>query len=291
MKIAQNIEMLKEYKIYNPANGEEVGAYELMDKEAVNEAVARARKKFHPWSKTSMKERRKILRNAASVLAENAEHYAEVVSRETGKTPLDALMADIYATLDLLKYYSKRSGRFLKPVKTSGNPLLPGRKTYYVFEPKGVVGIISPWNYPFTLLAGPAISAITAGNTVVLKPSSQTTESGLIFKEIMEKAGLPEGVIQVITGNGSVTGEALVENDDIDMIFFTGSSAVGRKINTRAAERLVPAMMELGGKDVAIVTQNANLDRAAHGVLWGGNYKFRPNVYRNGDCSCGPGGL
>ncbi|MCP4682950.1 MAG: aldehyde dehydrogenase family protein, partial [Desulfobacterales bacterium] len=141
---------------------------------------------------------------------------------------------------------------------------------YYTFEPKGVIGIISPWNYPFTLLAGPAASALMAGNTVVLKPSSQTTGSGLIFKEIMEQAGIPQGAIQTVTGNGRITGQALIENEGLDMIFFTGSTSVGQAISKKAGERMIPTIMELGGKDVAVVTKNANIDRAAHGVVWGG---------------------
>ncbi|RJP76501.1 MAG: aldehyde dehydrogenase family protein [Desulfobacteraceae bacterium] len=270
MKNIKKLELSENYSVFSPADGQEVGNYPLMDRAAVDEAVQRARERFPFWADVPMTERRKILRKVASVLSENADYYAEIIARETGKTKLDALLADIYSTLDLLKYYSKKANKLLKPVRASGNPLLPGRKLYYRFEPKGVVGIIAPWNYPFTLLAGPAISALTAGNTVVLKPSSQTTESGLIFQEIMEKAGLPQGVIQVITGNGSVTGQALVENHDLDMIFFTGSTQVGKDINVQAAKRLIPTMMELGGKDVSIVTRNANLDRAAHGTLWGG---------------------
>ena len=146
---------------------------------------------------------------------------------------------------------------------------MPGRKLYYVYEPKGVVAVISPWNYPFCLSVGPVVSAIAAGNTVVLKPSSQTTDCGIIVKEVLEKAGLPEGVVNVATGSGSVTGQALIENTDIDMFFFTGSTEIGKKVNMQAAERLIPTIMELGGKDAAIVTKNADLDRAAHTIAWG----------------------
>jgi len=259
----------KVFVVNNPATGEEVAKYPPMDREAVDAAVARARDKFARWSETSFKERRRILKSAASILAENAEHYAGVIAAENGKTTLDALLADISTVCDVLHYYAKNAGKFLKPVRVSGNPLLPGRKAYYVFEPKGVVGVISPWNYPFTLSAGPVVTAIAAGNTVVLKPSSQTTASGLILKEILEKAGLPKGVLEVVTGSGSVTGQALVDHPDLDMLFFTGSTEVGRMVNIKAAERLIPAVMELGGKDVAIVTANADLDRAAHSIVWG----------------------
>ncbi len=270
MEPLNRVDNPEEFFIFNPATGEEVGKYKLMNRQDVDSAVARSRETFSNWSETTLEERQAILGRAASVLSEDSERYADIISRETGKTRLDAMLADIFSFLDLLKYYKKNAKKFLKPVKVKGNLLLPGRKSYYMFEPKGVVGIIAPWNYPFTLMAGPAVSAITAGNTVVLKPSSQTTASGLIFKEIMEKAGLPEGVINVVTGNGKTTGQALLEADGLDMLFFTGSTAVGKTVNRLAAERMIPVIMELGGKDVAIVTKNANLDRAAHGVVWGG---------------------
>lgn len=105
--------------------------------------------------------------------------------------------------------------------------MMPGRKMYYVFEPRGVIAIISPWNYPFGLSVGPVVSAVAAGNAVVLKPSSQTTNSGMMVKRLLERAGLPEGVVNVVTGNGSITGEALIQSAGIDMFFFTGSTEIG----------------------------------------------------------------
>lgn len=261
---------MKQFKIYNPATGEETGAYNIMDKEAVDKAVEKARIAFRYWSKTDFATRKKIMKKAIGIIADDPDKYASVISSETGKTLHDALLADIYSALDMLKFYAKNAEKYLKPVKGSSGILLPGRKAYYVFEPKGVIGVIAPWNYPFTLASSPVVSAVMAGNAVLLKPSSQTTGSGIIIKEVMEQAGLPENVIQVLTGPGGLTGQALIENQDIDMLFFTGSTEIGKKVNVEAAKRLIPAIMELGGKDVAIVTENANLDRAAHGVLWGG---------------------
>ncbi len=258
-----------EFLVRSPATGEEVSRCPLMGRDDVDEAVESAREKFGEWSQSSFKQRRAILGRGASILAENASHYAELISLENGKTGIDAMLADIFPTAHLMKYYAKNAERFLKPVKVSGSLLLPGRKAYYTFEPKGVVGVMSPWNYPFTLSAGPVVSAVAAGNTVVLKPASQTTRSGLMVKEILEKAGLPQGVVNVVTGNGRVTGQALIEHPDLDMLFFTGSTPVGRKVNVAAAQRLIPAVMELGGKDAAIVTKNADLDRAARGTVFG----------------------
>lgn len=256
------------FPVLDPATGEEIATYPVHDAAFVDEAVKRARREFEQWSKSSFKERSKVLRKAAAILADGAEEYAGRIARENGKTLMDALLADIYSVADSLAYLAKTGPRDLAPVRVAGRPLMPGRKAYYVFEPRGVVGIISPWNYPFTLSAGPAIEAIMAGNAVVLKPSEQTPESGLMVKEILEAAGLPPGVVNIVLGPGGVTGQALVDHSGIDMLFFTGSTRVGRMVNVKAAERLIPAVMELGGKDVAIVTRNADLDRAAHGTMW-----------------------
>jgi acyl-CoA reductase-like NAD-dependent aldehyde dehydrogenase len=257
------------FSIVNPATGQKVGEYPLMSPEEVAEAVRRARGAFPAWSKTPYSTRARILRRAASRLAEGAEEYGRIIGSETGKTQLDALLAEIFPTCDLLHYYAKKGEKFLRPVKVGGSAVLPGRKAYYTFEPRGVVGVIAPWNYPFTLASGPVISALAAGNTVVLKPSSQTTASGKILEEVFKAAGLPPDVLQVITGSGPVTGRALIQSSELDMLFFTGSTEVGIEVNRAAAEGLVPVVMELGGKDSMIVTRNADLDRAAHAAVWG----------------------
>jgi acyl-CoA reductase-like NAD-dependent aldehyde dehydrogenase len=259
----------KTYTVSNPATFEPVATYPLMSPGEVDQAVKRAKAAFPSWSQSAISQRQAILKRAAAVLAENAAEYARQIAAENGKTAMDAMLADIFSTAHLLSHYGKKLGKYLAPVKVEGTLLFPGRKTYYVFEPKGVVGVISPWNYPFTLSAGPVISAVAAGNSVVLKPSSQTTRSGLIVKEIFVKAGLPPDVAQVVTGSGSHTGDALASHPGLDMLFFTGSTEIGNKINVKAAERLIPVIMELGGKDVAIVTKNADIDRAVSGTAWG----------------------
>ncbi len=257
------------FSIINPATGEKVGEHPLMGPEEVAGVVDQARRAFTIWSETPFSGRAKIFRRAAGYLAENAERYARIVCSETGKTQFDALLAEIFPTCDLLHYYAKNSENFLRPVKVGASMVLPGRKAYYTFEPRGVVGIIAPWNYPFTLASGPVISALAAGNTVVLKPSSQTTASGMVLEEIFTAAGLPDNALRVVTGSGSVTGRALIENRDVDMLVFTGSTEVGIEVSQAAARNLVPAVMELGGKDSMIVTRNADLERAAHAAVWG----------------------
>jgi acyl-CoA reductase-like NAD-dependent aldehyde dehydrogenase len=253
----------------NPATGATVGEYPLMGSKEVDKAIQEARQAFPAWSQSTFSLRGQILGRAAAYLAENATRYADIIGSETGKTQLDAILAEIFPTCDLLHYYAKNAERFLRPVRVKGTMVLPGRKAYYTFEPRGVIGVIAPWNYPFTLASGPVISALAAGNTVVLKPSSQTTASGMILKEILVEAGLPDRALQVITGSGSVTGRALIEHPDMNMLFFTGSTEVGTGVNVAAAKNLIPAVMELGGKDVMIVSRKADLERAAHAAVWG----------------------
>lgn len=257
------------FSVSAPATGEKLAEYPLFGPEEVDRAVAEARKAFAKWCALSFGQRGRIFRRAAALLAEEAEQVAAVISRETGKPCLDALLAEIFPTCDLLRFYARKARRFLRPVRVGGNPALPGRRAYYTFEPRGVVAVIAPWNYPFTLASGPVLSALAAGNAVVLKPSSQTTGSGEILKEILVSAGLPSKVLQIVTGNGSTTGKALIENQGIDMIVFTGSTAVGLEVSQAAAKNLVPAVLELGGKDAMIVTAKADLERAAHAAVWG----------------------
>lgn len=257
------------FSVADPVTGQKLAEYPLFGPDEVDTAVAEAKEAFPTWSSLPFGHRGRIFRRAAALLAERADRVAEVISRETGKPKLDALVAEIFPTCDLLRFYSRNAQRFLRPVRAKGNPVLPGRRAYYTFEPRGVVAVVAPWNYPFTLASGPTISALAAGNAVVLKPSSQTTASGKVFKQILLDAGLPSQVLQIVTGSGSITGKALIENPRIDMIVFTGSTAVGLEVSQAAAKNLVPTVLELGGKDAMIVTAKADLDRAAHAAVWG----------------------
>jgi acyl-CoA reductase-like NAD-dependent aldehyde dehydrogenase len=257
------------FSVADPATGEKLSEYPLFGPAEVDKAIAEAREAFPKWARIPFSQRERIFYRAASLLAEKADHVARVISSETGKTRLDALLAEIFPTCDLLRFYGRKAERFLRPVRVAGSPVLPGRKAYYTFEPRGVVAVIAPWNYPFTLASGPVLSALAAGNSVVLKPSSQTTASGEILKEILVAAGLPPQALQIVTGSGSVTGKALIENPGLDMIVFTGSTSVGIEVSQAAAKNLIPTVLELGGKDAMIVTAKADLDRAAHAAVWG----------------------
>lgn len=185
-----------------------------------------------------------------------------------GKPAAEAIAMEISPVLDLMQYFARNAGKILKPEKINiGLYGLLGRSSKIIYQPLGVVGVVSPWNYPLAIPLGEVTMALMAGNAVVLKPSELTPLVGLKIGEIFQKAGLPENVLQILTGDGR-TGAALVEAE-INKIMFTGSVETGKKIAAAAAKNLTPVVLELGGKDPMIVFEDANLDFAANAAVWG----------------------
>ena len=196
------------------------------------------------------------------------DEIALLISDESGKPIAEALSMEIAPVLDLMQYFARNAEKLLKPRKINiGLYGLLGRTSKIVYQPLGVVGIIPAWNYPFSIPMGETVMALMAGNTVVLKPSELTPFIGLKIGEIFQKAGLPENIVQIVTGAGA-TGAALVESAP-DKIMFTGSVATGKKIAEAAAKNLTSVVLELGGKDPMIVFADANLELAADGAVWG----------------------
>jgi succinate-semialdehyde dehydrogenase/glutarate-semialdehyde dehydrogenase len=194
-----------------------------------------------------------------------AREIEETIVAETGKPRTEALV-EVVTILDLLRYYLKVAPAFLDPQPVPSGWLF-WKKGFFTREPLGVVGVISPWNYPFILSMTPVLTALFGGNAVILKPSEFTPYSGLLAEDLARDAGLPEGLVQVIVGPGS-TGAALVRSG-VDKVVFTGGTETGKKVMAAAAETLTPVTLELGGKDAAIVLEDADLERAARGVAWG----------------------
>ncbi len=253
---------------YNPATGEEFGRVENTSAEDVKAAVEDAGNAFQSWRKTSFDERKKIVMKAREVILEEMDEIALLISNESGKPVAEAFSMEIAPVLDLMQYFAKNAEKLLKPRKVNiGLYGLMGRSSKIVYQPLGVVGIIPAWNYPFSIPLGETAMALMAGNTVVLKPSELTPYIGLKIGEIFEKAGIPENVVQIVTGAGE-TGAALVESAP-DKIMFTGSVATGKKIAESAAKNLTSVVLELGGKDPMIVFADANLELAAEGAVWG----------------------
>jgi succinate-semialdehyde dehydrogenase/glutarate-semialdehyde dehydrogenase len=252
--------------VFNPATLEPLGEIEVATADDVRRAVERARAAQKAWSALSFEARGRYLLRARDLLVERADEIVDTICRDTGKPRMEAMATEVLASCDSLTYYAKRAGKLLKD-KRQGLHLLKTKKLVLSWRPMGVVGIITPWNFPFVLSLNPAVQALMAGNAVVLKPSEITPFVGQSLAKLFADAGLPEGVFQLVTGDGS-SGAALVDAG-CDKISFTGSVRTGRKIAEACGRALIPCTLELGGKDPMIVCDDADLERAARGAVWG----------------------
>jgi acyl-CoA reductase-like NAD-dependent aldehyde dehydrogenase len=236
-----------------------------VDADGVRAAVARARCASTSWSSLRFAERAAHLLRVRDRLLERAEELVEVICAETGKQRAEAVTTELMAVCETIDWYAKHGERLLRP-RTVAPGTMAHKKAWIRYEPLGVVGVISPWNYPFTLSMTPLMTALFAGNTVVLKPSEVTPTVGLAIGELFEHDQWGD-IVQVVTGAGG-TGEALVRSG-VDKVVFTGSVATGKRVMAAAADTLTPVLLELGGKDPMIVCADADLDRAARGAVWG----------------------
>lgn len=252
----------------NPATGEVVGTYESATPEHIREAVAAARRAQPAWAARNVHGRMSILRRFRKLLNERALEIAELITRESGKPVPEAMAAEILVVQDAAEFSARHAVEVLRsePVPHS-NPAMKTKRGRLVYEPHGVIGIISPWNYPFSIPATETLSALVLGNAVVLKPSELTPACALKLVELLHEAGVPKEVLQVVIGEGP-TGAALLESP-IDKVIFTGSVATGRKVGIAAAQKFLPCVLELGGKDPFIVLDDADLDVASSGAVWG----------------------
>ena len=253
--------------VENPATGEVITTVPLMGEAEVSQLIERARQAQPGWEALGFEGRGQILRRAQKWMVDNAERVIDVVVSEAGKTYEDAQAADYGYTVAALGFWGKQAPAYLadEHVPSWNNPIVAGKRLILRYAPIGVVGVIGPWNYPIANSFGDCIPALAAGNSVVLKPSEVTPLSSLLMAEMMLECGLPDGVFQVATGNGS-TGAALI--DRVDCVMFTGSTRTGKSVMKAAAERLIPCYLELGGKDPMIVCADADLDRAANAAAF-----------------------
>ena len=251
----------------NPATGEALGSVKNYSAEEVQDAVDRARDAQRAWAAFSFRARKESLLRLRQVIVDHTDELCERISKENGKTLQEALMMEVLPTVDLLTYFAKRAEKVLSPKKISLH-LFKHRSSYVHYVPRGVIGIIAPWNFPFAIPMGESIMAFLSGNAVVLKPSEVTPLIAVYAKELFEKAGMPKDLFQVVTGGGA-TGQALIDSG-IDMMFFTGSVATGKRVAEACGARLIPCVTELGGKAPAIVCPDADLERTANALTWGG---------------------
>ncbi len=258
----------REIVSYDPSTGEEIGRAPLMSAGEVAAAVDRARAAQHAWAKLSYRERGRVILRAREIVLEQLEEIAKLISRETGKPATEAISMEIVPTLDLMHHFAENTQRLLDDRRIDiGQYNLMGRSSYVVYKPLGVVGIISPWNFPWATPLDEVVMALMAGNAVVVKPSELTPLTALKIGSVFKQAQLPEGLLEIVTGDGS-TGAALVEAG-VNKIMFTGSVNTGKRVAEAAAKHLTPVVLELGGKDPMIVLEDANLANTARAAVWG----------------------
>lgn len=251
------------FEVTNPASGEKITDLPIFSAQEVKEAIGRLRIAQQEWAALSHRERGSRLYRLRRLMLKNRENLIDVIVSENGKPRVETLAEIIYIS-DIIGYYVKNAPKFLADKKVSLHSLLlKGKRGYITYHPIGVVGIISPWNYPLNLPFGDAVAAWVAGNAVVLKPSEITPLTALKFGEFCREAGVP---LEVVTGLGE-TGSAVI--DYADLIAFTGSVATGKKVMERAAKSLKPVLLELGGKDPMLVLKDADLERATNGAVFG----------------------
>jgi acyl-CoA reductase-like NAD-dependent aldehyde dehydrogenase len=248
--------------VENPATGEIIATVADLSADAVAEMAARGRAAQPGWEAYGFEGRGRVLLRAQKWLMDNAEQIISTIVSETGKTHEDAEFAEIAYVGHAFAVWVREAPNYLADERVkSAQLLVKGKKLLLRYRPLGLIGVIGPWNYPLTNSFGDCIPALMAGNSVILKPSEITPLTSLLLAEGLRECGLPQDVLQIATGRGD-TGAALVE--EADMIMFTGSTRTGRKVAEEAARRLIPASLELGGKDPMLVLADADLERAAN---------------------------
>lgn len=254
---------------YNPATEHEVGTVSALDGDGATAAVEAAKNAFPEWSHTPVRQRQRIIGRWRQIMLDECDDLARLVSAEGGKPITEARLVDVFPGLETLSFYSKKLSKLLAFKKVKPFQLLFAHWTAgYRFDPLGVMAVITPWNYPVGIPMAEIVPAVGAGNTVVFKPASATVLTGLLLGDMARRAGFPPGVINTVALPGSET-DVLLDHPDVVKVLFTGSVEVGRHVARRCAERIVPAQLELGGKDAAVVAADAALERTARGLVWG----------------------
>ncbi|MGB3620374.1 aldehyde dehydrogenase family protein [Ketobacter sp. MCCC 1A13808] len=264
---------------YNPGTGEEIGHIPNTDLTRLPEMFSHARAAQKIWARRSFKERAHALRLMRDYIVENAEELTEIVSKSNGKTRVDALATEVLPCTLACDWYGKHAEKALQEKKLPIDSLLfINKRTVIQRKPVGVVGIISPWNYPLSIPFGEVIMGLMAGNAIILKVAAATPLVGEAIEKIITAGNLPKGLFQQIVGSGGAVSRAFFAHG-IDKIFFTGSVAVGKQLMEQAAKTLTPLSLELGGNDPMLVFEDADLERATNGALWAG--------FQNAGQSCG----
>ncbi|MCL4246768.1 MAG: aldehyde dehydrogenase family protein [Anaerolineae bacterium] len=259
-----SIEDRPDIVVRNPVTGETVGAVPNLSAAQIAALAERVRAAQPEWENLGVRKRAHLLRAWADLLWERRDEMVRIIRSETGKNKTGAL-SEIFGTDFTVTYYFHRAAHFLRPRRAQ--PLFPVFQRLTVhYRAHGLVGIIAPWNYPLLLVASELVPALIAGNAVLLKPSELTPHTSLFLADLMYRVGVPKEIFHVVTGDG-VTGAGVI--DVVDYVHVTGSTATGRKVAIRAAERLIPYSLELGSKDPLIILRDSNLDLAVTGAMKG----------------------
>jgi alpha-ketoglutaric semialdehyde dehydrogenase len=256
----------KSIKNINPANNQLVCTIPASNRQDVDKAVKAARTAFPRWKAVPAPERARILRKASQILEQQKDALGKLMCREMGKV-LQECLGDVQEGIDM-GYYMAAEGRRLFGQTMPSE--LKNKHIKTVREPVGVFGLVTPWNFPIAIPCWKIFPALVCGNTVVFKPSSYVPASAAKLVEAFHKAGLPPGVLNLVHGSGREAGDALIKHPDLQGVSFTGSTAVGRNIGEHCGKNLLKHSLEMGGKNVIIVMDDANLDLAVDGCIWGG---------------------
>jgi len=255
---------------FNPATGEKIGQVPLTTPAEVKQIFTKARQAQKEWAARPVNERARFIVKVRDYLVENADEIATIISRDNGKVKLDAMVGEVFAAALAANYYAKNAKRFLKDKRLqAGSLLLIYKRSKVVQVPYGVVGIISPWNYPFGIPFHEITFGLLAGNAIVIKTATETLAVGQKMADIFEQSGLPEGIFNFVNIPGREVGTAFFKNG-VDKLFFTGSEAVGKILSHQAADTLTPLSLELGGNDPMLVCPDADISRAVNGAVWAG---------------------
>ena len=255
---------------FNPATGESLGGIPNTNMDAFPQLVTEAREAQKIWGAMSFAKRRHHIEKMRRYIVDNGDKIAGVISAENGKTRQDALVTEVIPCSLACAWYGKNAARILKPEsRSAGSIIFMQKHSRVVHLPLGVVGIISPWNYPLSIPFGEVIMGLMAGNAVMLKVAAATPLVGQVIDDIVSAGDLPKGLFTHVVGSGGAVSTAMFDNR-FDKVFFTGSVPTGKQLMAQAAPTLTPLSLELGGKDPMVVLEDADLERATNGAMWGG---------------------
>ena len=270
MATVSSIQSAGKIRVTNPATGHVLAELPAATSADVQAAIQRARTAQPAWHALSPRARARVIRRFVEILNRQRGEVATLITSEAGKPEVEALLTELITALDSAQFCAENAERFLRPEPIPhSNPLMKTKKGYLLREPHGVIGIISPWNYPFSIPTTEVLAALAMGNAVVLKPSELTPLCALRLQVMLQQAGVPDGVLEVVVGDGGAGAALVASARPVDKIVFTGSVKTGKQVAQAAAARLIPVVLELGGKDPMIVLEDADIEVASSAAVWG----------------------